>query len=83
MKYISDEMRWFEATPIVNKAIIEYTNKRLEDCRKITDNKEKVKTAKEIIKENNKIKLAFNRMLIGWKEVQDDKRRNLQEKMSK
>ena len=83
MKHISNEIQWCEAIPIVNKAINEHAFNRLAKCRNITDNKEKVKVAKRIIKENIKIKLAFNRMLIGWKEVQDDKRRNLQEKMSK
>ena len=66
MKHISDEIQWSEAIPIVNKAINEHTNNRLAKCRNITDNKEKVKVAKRIIKENIKIKLAFNRMLIGW-----------------
>ena len=65
MKYISDDMRWFEATPIVNEAIIDYTNKRFNDCIKIVDYKERIKISKQISEENNKIKLAFNRMLIG------------------
>ena len=66
MKYISDEMRWFQAVPIVNKAIEELYRLRIHKAiEESSTPAQEIKLAIKVELENNKLKLAFNRMLIG------------------